>query len=150
MEKGLYSMLTSMSAGGSQISRRKFTRKGAKPKTSFKIPSSALAFGVVIFCIFILSGGVYNILDHPPSVIPYGNSYLTLNPYTSDQTVYESVFVFFTYSAAFLGLWLAYRSTQVMYDKSKANQYLLFGIAFSLLGVAGLYLILDMKSAILG
>jgi hypothetical protein len=132
------------------LSRRGSGRRRQKTTMSLKIPSNLLTWGAVIFCLFIVSGGVYNILEQPPSIIPYGNSYLTLHPYFSDQTVYESVFVFLTYSAAFMGLWLAYRSTQVAYDVSKANRYLIFGIGFAAIGVAGLYLILDMKSAILG
>jgi len=105
--------------------------------------------GVVVFCLFILSGGIYNILESPLAFIPYGERYLTLHPYLSDQTVYESIFVFLCNSAVFIGLWLSYRSTQVAYDRSKANRYLLLGIGLTLAGISGSYLIIQMKSTIL-
>jgi len=49
-----------------------------------------------------------------------------------------------------MGLWISYRSTQVAYDRSKANRYLLLGIGLTLAGISGSYLILGMKRTILG
>ena len=116
----------------------------------FSVPTSWLAWGAVLFCIFIISGGFYNILEDPPAFIPYGNKYLTLHPYLSYQTVYESIFVFVTNVGMFFGLWLSYRSTQIAYDRSKANRWLILGIGFTLAGLFGNYLIYEMKKAILG
>ena len=75
---------------------------------------------------------------------------MTIDPRSSEKTIYESVFVFLSYSAAFFGIWLSYRGIQVTYDKVKANRYLIFGIGLSVTGVLGLYLILNLKYAILG
>jgi len=127
------------------------SRKRSKsPLKGFKIPQNALAWGIVIFSLFVLSGGLYNILENPPIYIPYGSRYLTLHPYLSEQTVYESIFVFLSNAAVFIGLWLSYRSTQVAYDKSKANRWLVLGIGLTLAGISGSYLIIEMKKAILG
>ena len=117
---------------------------------SFRIPTNAVAWGAVVFGLFILSGGVYNILENPPIYIPYGDRYLTLHPYLSEQTVYESIFVFICNAAAFLGLWMSHRSAQVAYDRSKANRWLMLGIGLTLAGLSGNYLIIEMKRAILG
>jgi hypothetical protein len=130
------------------ISKRRSSRRS--PLKDFRIPTNLLTWGVVIFCLFVLSGGIYNILESPPSFIPYGDRYLTLHPYLSMQTVYESIFVFVCNAAVFLGLWVSYRSTQVAYDRSKANRYLLIGIGLTLAGISGTYLIIEMKKAILG
>lgn len=130
------------------MSKRRSSK--GNPLKDFRIPSNLIVWGVVIFSLFILSGGIYNILESPPPFIPYGNKYLTLHPYLSDQTVYESIFVFLSNAAVFLGLYISYRSTQVAYDKSKANRYLLLGIGLTLAGISGSYLIIEMKKAILG
>lgn len=131
-------------------------RRPAKKKVSgrgvkrFTVPSSVLAWATVLFCLFVISGGFYNILENPPPYIPYYDRILTLHPYMSDQTVYESIFVFITNTAMFLGLWLSYRSTQIAYDRDKANRRLLIGIAFAAAGLFGNYLIWEMKKTVLG
>jgi hypothetical protein len=117
---------------------------------SLRIPTKAVAWGAVIFSLFVLSGGVYNILESPPTYIPYGSRYLTLHPYMSEQTVYESIFVFMCNTAAFLGLWMSHRSTQIAYDRSKANRWLMLGMGLTIAGISGIYLIIEMKGAILG
>ena len=109
-----------------------------------------IAWSTVLFCLFVISGGFYNILKNPPPYLPYYDRVLTLHPYLSDQTVYESIFVFLTNSAMFFGLWLAYRSTQIAYDREKANSRLLLGIGFAVVGLFGNHLIYEMKKAVLG
>ena len=109
-----------------------------------------LAWGSVLFCLFVISGGFYNILENPPPYIPYYDRVLTLHPYLSDQTVYESIFVFLTNAAMFFGLWLSYRSTKIAYDREKANTRLLLGIGFTMAGLFGNHLIYEMKKAVLG
>jgi hypothetical protein len=109
-----------------------------------------LAWVAVLFCLFVISGGFYNILENPPPYIPYYDRVLTLHPYMSDQTVYESIFVFLTNAAMFFGLWLSYRSTQIAYDREKANRRLLLGIGFTMAGLFGNHLIYEMKKAVLG
>jgi len=116
----------------------------------FTIPSGVLAWAAVVFCLFVISGGFYNILENPLPYIPYYDRVLTLHPYLSDQTVYESIFVFLTNAAMFFGLWLSYRSTQIAYDREKANTRLLLGIGFAAAGLFGNYLIYEMKKTVLG
>jgi hypothetical protein len=58
--------------------------------------------------------------------------------------------VFLSNAAVFIGLWLSYRSTQVAYDKSKANRWLILGVGLTLIGISGNYLIIEMKKSILG
>ena len=114
------------------------------------MPPSFLAWAIVLFCLFVISGGFYNILENPPPYIPYYDRILTLHPYLSDQTVYESIFVFLTNAAMFIGLWISYRSTQIAYDREKANRRLLIGIGFAIVGLFGNYLIYEMKKTVLG
>ncbi|MBN2334117.1 hypothetical protein JXL21_01065 [Candidatus Bathyarchaeota archaeon] len=58
--------------------------------------------------------------------------------------------MFLTNAGMFFGLWLSYRSTQIAYDREKANRWLLIGIGFTLAGLSGNYLIYEMKKAIFG
>ncbi len=127
----------------------KYRRSRGVRLEGLRIPTNAVAWGAIIFSLFVLSGGIYNILESPPAYIPYGSRYLTLHPYMSEQTVYESIFVFMCNAAAFLGLWMSHRSTQVAYDRSKANRWLMLGVGLTIAGISGIYLIIEMKRAIL-
>lgn len=133
-------------------SRKRSAKKRGRGRriTRFTIPSSVIAWASVLFCLFVISGGFYNILENPPPYITYRNMVITLDPRLSYQTVYESIFVFLTNAAMFLGLWLAYRSTQIAYDQQKANGRLLLGITFAAAGLFGNYLIYEMKKAVMG
>jgi len=133
-------------------SRKRSAKRRSKGRraTRFTIPSSVLAWASVLFCLFVISGGFYNILENPLPYIPYYDRVLTLHPYLSDQTVYESIFVFLTNAAMFFGLWLSYRSTQIAYDREKANRRLLLGIGFTMAGLFGNHLIYEMKKAVFG
>ena len=132
-------------------SRKRSTKKRKKSKTTkLTIPSGVLAWVTVLFCLFVMSGGFYNILEKPPPYWPYDGRVLTLDPRLSEQTVYESIFVFLSNSSMFFGLWLSYRSTQVAYDRDKANRRLVLGIVFAAAGLLGNYLIYEMKKTLIG
>jgi uncharacterized membrane protein YfcA len=133
-------------------SRKRSSRKRRKSGRAkrFTVPPSVLAWATVLFCLFVISGGFYNILENPPPYLPYYNRVLTLDPRLAEQTVYESIFVFLTNAAMFLGFWLSYRSTQIAYDREKANSRLLLGIGFAAAGLFGNYLIYEMKKTVLG
>jgi len=131
-------------------SRRRSSKKKSRRVKRFTVPPSFLAWAIVLFCLFVISGGFYNILKNPPPYIPYYDRVFTLDPRMSDQTVYESIFVFLTNAAMFTGLWLSYRSTQIAYDRDKANSRLLIGIGFAAVGLLGNYLIWEMKKTVLG
>jgi len=132
------------------MSRRR--RSKSKPLSILKnlrVPGRFVTWGSIFLCIFILGGGFYNMLSEQVfTVIPYQGGYLTLHPYMSDQTIYESFFVMLSNASIFLGLWLSYKSTQVSYDRTKANRFILLGIGFTVAGLAGNHLILEMKKAI--
>lgn len=105
---------------------------------------------MVLFSIFIIAGGFYNILTDPYWLIPLQNGqFVTVHPYLSEQTVYESLFAIITNSAMLVGMFISYRSTQVAYDRGKANMYLIIGIALFVAGISGNYLILNLKRSIL-
>ncbi len=114
-----------------------------------QIPKRYLQIGVVVFCVFIIGGGFYNLLENPPIAIPLGNGYSSLHPYMSDQTVTEGYVIMLTNLFMVIGFWLTYTSSQVAYDRTKANRYLMFGIILIIVGFAGNYAILNIKSNLL-
>jgi hypothetical protein len=125
--------------------------KAAKAFTNRRIESLSKYAGIamVLFLIFILGGGVYDIINQPGSVVSTSSgTYSSIYPGYGDQTINESVVSMFLYASGFLGLYLIWRSTQVLYDKSKANMNLLVGVGLAILGFAGSYVLLILKTTI--
>ncbi len=135
-----------MSSTGKRIEKA-FTKKGKKSKIT--IPKKYISFAIVAFCIFILGGGIYNILDNPPSIIPLQNGYTSLHPYMNEQTSTEGYVVMLINAAMFIGFYMAHRSTQVAYNRTSANRWLMAGIALIILGFSGNYLIIQLKQSLL-
>ncbi len=114
-----------------------------------QIPKKYLQIGVVVFCVFIIGGGFYNLLENPPIAIPLENGYSSLHPYMSDQTVTEGYVIMLTNLFMVIGFWLTYTSSQVTYDKQKADRYLIMGIILIIVGLSGNYAILNIKRGLL-
>jgi len=103
---------------------------------------------MVIFIIFILGGGVYDIIKQPNSTVATSSgTYSSISPYSGEQTINESIVSMFLYASGIAGLYLVYGSTQVLYDKSKANLNLMIGVGLAMIGFAGAYVLLILKSA---
>ncbi|MCX6649257.1 MAG: hypothetical protein NTV61_07705 [Candidatus Bathyarchaeota archaeon] len=101
---------------------------------------------MVILIIFILGGGVYDIIKHPAStMVTSSGAYTSISPYSGEQTINESIVSMFLYASGFAGLYLVYRSTQVLYDKSKANLNLMLGLGLAVVGFAGSYILMILK-----
>jgi hypothetical protein len=101
---------------------------------------------MVIFIVFVLGGGVYDIIESPPASLQTSSGALTsISPYAGEQTINESVVAMLLYSCCFVGLFMVGRSTQVLYDKSKANISLMVGLGLAITGFAGAYIVLLLK-----
>lgn len=97
---------------------------------------------MILFIVFILGGGVYDIIETPAAVLQTSTgAYTSINPYAGEQTINESIVSMFLYGLCIVGLFLVGRSTQVLYDKSKANLYLMSGLSSLMVGFAFAYLI---------
>ena len=114
-----------------------------------QVPKKYLQIGVVVFCVFIIGGGFYNLLENPPIAIPLQNGVSSLHPYMSDQTVTEGYVIMLTNLFMVSGFWLTYKSSQVTYDKTKADRYLVLGIILIIMGLAGNYGIINIKRGLL-
>ncbi|MBT3284294.1 hypothetical protein HN807_06095 [Candidatus Bathyarchaeota archaeon] len=120
-----------------------------KTRSKIEIPKKYLQAGVVLFCIFILGGGFYNILENPPSIIPLQNGYSSLHPYFTAQTSTEGYVVMLTNLFIFMGFWMIHKSTQVTYDTTGANRWLMAGIIAVFAGIASNYTLIQIKQSIL-
>jgi len=113
------------------------------------IPKNYLSFAVVLFCLFILGGGIYNLLESPQSIIPLQTGYSSLHPYLNKQTSTEGYVIMLINGFIIAGFYMTYRSTQVAYNRTAANRWLMAGIALIILGFGGNYLILSLKQGLL-
>ncbi len=120
-----------------------------KTNSKIEIPKKYLQAGVVLFCIFILGGGFYNILENPPSIIPLQNGYSSLHPYFTSQTATEGYVVMITNLFIFVGFWMIYKSSQVAYDRTGANRWLMAGIVAVFAGLASNYALIQIKQSLL-
>jgi hypothetical protein len=103
---------------------------------------------MVIIIVFILGGGVYDVIVRPAStLLTSSGTYSSISPYSGEQTINESIVSMFLYASGFAGLFLVTKSTKVLYDKSKANLNLMIGLGLAVVGFAGAYVLLILKNA---
>jgi len=97
-------------------------------------PSIAIvAILVVAFSVFLLAGGIYDILEKPLSVLPYGRGVLFFYPGLQGQFFNESVAVMIAYAMGVAGILLIYQSTKYVYKPRQAFIMLLSGVVLILI-----------------
>lgn len=98
-------------------------------------PSIIIIAGVIVgISIFLLGGGVYDILQQPLLGIPLGSRVLYFYPYTvHEQAILESFSVMISYFIGVLGILLMYQSTKYAYKPRQAFILLLLGAMFILI-----------------
>lgn len=133
----------------SSVSRRIkkfFSNLGKGPEYGQKAPMRLIAIAAVIFCIFIIGGGIYDLLENPPSILPGpGGSWIAIHPYMGEQTLNESFVNMVLNALTFVGMILALKSTQIVYDSKRANTMLIISLALILLGSAGNHFLMVLK-----
>jgi hypothetical protein len=103
---------------------------------------------MILFTAFIAGGGIYDLLDNPPSLYPVGNRWVAVHPFQGEQTINESI-VSMTLTLFMVGgLIISYRSAKVTNDSRRANTMLIIGISLILMGLAGSHYLLILKRTI--
>jgi len=117
-----------------------FTIRRTYWKISTVKPSVVVvATTVVALALFLLAGGVYDILEQPLAAIPFGRKVLFFYPYTLQaQAVIESVGIMVVYAMGVAGVLLMYQSTKYAYKPRQAFMMLLSGVVLVL--IAYIYL----------
>jgi len=86
-----------------------------------------MAIIIVGISVFLLGGGIYDLLQQPLSVLPYGGGILFFYPSLQHQVVYESVGIMIVYAIGVAGILLMYQSTKYAYKPRQAFMILLVG-----------------------
>ena len=113
-----------------------------------KVSPTVVSIIMILFTAFIAGGGIYDLLDNPPSLYPVGNRWVAVHPFQGEQTINESI-VSMTLTLFMVGgLIISYRSAKVSNDSKRANSMLIIGIALILMGLAGSQYLLILKRTI--
>jgi len=87
----------------------------------------------VFYCLFLLGGGLFTLIEHPlPSAYVSGNFYF-LYPSISSQFISDTIIAVILYGFGFLGLFIIYQSTKSAYNPRQAYMMLIIGVAFLLM-----------------
>lgn len=113
---------------------RKTYRKMVTAKPSLLV----MALIAVGFCIFLLGGGVYDILQQPLIGFPRGRLLSYFPGSIHEQVLLGSITVMIIYGIGVAGFLLTYQSTKYAYKPRQAFMLLLTGI--TLIFIAYLYL----------
>ncbi len=99
------------------------------PSTRRIKPSTTLTIIIALAIVgFILAGGVYDILEHPISLLPTPTGYSVLISGTlGEQTLNESLIAGFLYMLGLGGLYMLLRSTRFAYRPRNAYLLLMIG-----------------------
>ena len=121
----------------------------SKGKRGFpRISPTVVSIIMILFTAFIAGGGIYDLLDNPPSLYPVGNRWVAVHPYQGEQTINESIVSMALTLFMVGGLIVSYRSAKVTNDSKRANTMLIIGIALILTGLAGSHYLLILKRTI--
>ena len=95
----------------------------AKPSTF------ATAVIIVAASLFLLGGGIYDLMEKPLLlIVAAGGRIITYYPYSlNEQFLVESVIVMIIYTLAVVGFLIAYQSTKYAYRSRQAYRLLLVG-----------------------
>ena len=99
------------------------------PSTRRIKPSTTLTIIIALAIVgFILAGGVYDLLEHPISLLPTPSGYSVLISGTlGEQTLNESLIAGFLYMLGLGGLYMLLRSTRFAYRPRNAYLLLMIG-----------------------
>ncbi len=112
------------------------------------VPSTSLTIAILlVFSIFVLGGGIYNIMEKPLAITPGpGRSWTFYIPYDINrQTLNESVFVMVFFVIGMAGCFLYYLSTRYVYSPRRAWVMALIGMCMLIVGFIGSQYSLNLK-----
>ena len=94
-----------------------------------------VAILVVATSLFLLGGGIYDVLIQPiVAIVASGGRIISFYPYgITEQLLLESVIIMVFYAMGFAGFLIAYRSTKYAYSPRQAYRFLLVGCVLLLI-----------------
>ncbi|TRO56502.1 hypothetical protein E2P71_01915 [Candidatus Bathyarchaeota archaeon] len=103
------------------------------------------ALVVVIFCLYVLSGGFYNRLVKPTQFAYWRGEYYTISPEMDKQTTGESTLAFICNLTTFLGIFTMASSGWKQRDRLTSNRLMIIGIGLVIAGMIGSYTLIELK-----
>ena len=112
-----------------------FTARKTYQKITTAKPSILLSALIVAGAsIFLLGGGIYDIIEKPLLGIPVGQRILFFYPGSlSQQTILDSLYAMISYAFGVVGILVMYQSTKYAYRPRQAFMLLIVGAMFFLL-----------------
>ena len=94
-----------------------------------------VAAAVVALSLFLLGGGIYDVLIKPiVAIVASGGRIISFYPYgLSEQFLLESIIIMLFYGIGVIGFLIAYRSTKYAYNPRLAYRFLLVGCTLLLI-----------------
>lgn len=117
-------------------------------RTPNLVPSTSFTIMIVLmYSLFVLGGGIYNIMERPLAITPGPErSWTFYIPYdVNRQTLNESIFVMVFFAMGMAGYFLYYLSTRYVYNPRRAWIMALIGICLLLIGFIGSQHSLNLK-----
>jgi hypothetical protein len=101
-----------------------------------KPSTTLLVAAIIVFAIFILAGGIFDILEKPLALMPKGSGWTFVYKGTIHiQTLNESILAGLLYFLGVLGFYLLLRSTRLVYNPRQAYLMLILGLMITLIAV---------------
>jgi len=116
------------------------------PRVSQYKPSTvAIMLLLIGLSIFILGGGIYDIMERPLTVLPTSSNPIVFYPGMSDQFLNESLISMLFILMGISGGVLAFRSTRYAYRPRESQMFLLIGLALLIVAFVGTEIVLNLK-----
>jgi len=115
---------------------------------NIRLPWLIIALMGVAASIFLLGGGVYDIIEKPMAIVPGGaqGRWIFYWPYQLNaQSLNESIIVMLLYGIGFGGFWAMYQSTKYAYKPRQAFILLLAGAVLVILAYFSCETIINLK-----
>ncbi|SRR5712692_8414204 len=125
--------------------RRKRLGEQLEAALSFITSEQTILIAIYAFSIFLLAGGIFDIVENTQPVIGSGTSILFFYPGLQGQTTYESVGAALLFAITLGGAFLMYQSTRKVHEPRYSSQLLLFGSLIFVFGFLAFTAILSAK-----
>jgi OST3/OST6 family protein len=125
--------------------RRKRFEEQLERAWGFLTSEQTLLIAIYAFSLFLLAGGIFDIVENTQPVIGSGTSILFFYPGLQSQTTYESVGAAFLFAITLAGAYLMYQSTRKVHEPRYSSQLLLFGSLIFVFGFLAFTAILNAK-----
>jgi hypothetical protein len=111
-------------------------------------PSSVVVSAVVMgVAVFLLGGGVYDIINQPFAAIYYNSRFYFLYPSLNEQFIFDTVVSGILYITGFIGLITMFQSSRHAYNPRQAYMMMIIGVTLVFLSYLFIEYFIGLKIA---